>query len=76
MPPQVVGEFLRRRVAARPVLFERLEADRLELGMDPRVELARGDRLVAHDLRIDLDRVLARVGRAPGEDLVEDAARA
>ena len=72
--PQVVGQLLRRGVAAGGRLGHRLQADRLQVARDLVVELPRRARLVLEDLE-DQHPPVAPERALAGQQLVEDDAR-
>src|SRR5207253_645105 len=72
---EVVGERLGRRVAARGLLGEAAERDRLEVERDLRVHLARRDRLVLEDLLQHLGKDAAAERELAHERAVKDDAR-
>jgi hypothetical protein len=72
---QVVGQFLRGRVAARRLLLEALQADDLQVARHRRVEPRGRGRVVLVDLAERLQDRRAQERRPAGEALVEDGAQ-
>jgi hypothetical protein len=73
-PLQVVGHFLRRRVAVSRVFADCLENDGFQFRGDRRLHGTRGGRLVVGDLPDQGVAVAATEGGAEGEQLVERGA--
>ena len=71
-PPQVVGQLLGRGVAPRRLLGEALQADRLQVARDPRLEPRRRHHLLVDDLPEGLHDRRGLEGGPAGEHLVED----
>ena len=72
---QVVGQLRGAGVAPGGLLFQALQADRLQVVRDARLELARRHRLLLDDLADGVDRVAGLERRPAGEQLVEDRAQ-
>ena len=72
---QVIGQLAGGLIAMSRFLSQTLEANRLEIPRDIRLQLGHGDRLVVQNLQNRIERRFALKRRSAGQQLIENGAQ-